>query len=155
MFSGTAHTRMWTTGFMLFVAALGSIAWQDDADAATTPSSKRGSEIFASYCSRCHGPDGNGVNGRADLRKRTTIWGAHPDKVLTVLIFGAAASDDHQGQIRGAMPPMPYNDADIASTATYLLHTFGGRLINISEADVERVRAAHRKATLQRLRQKK
>lgn len=155
MFSGTAHTRMWTTGIVLFVVTLGIVAWQSGVNGVSSPTPQRGSDIFASYCSRCHGADGNGVSGRAELRKRTNIWGAHPDKVLTVLIFGAAATDDHQGQIRKAMPPMPYSDADIASTAMYLLHTFGGKMIDIGEADVKRVREAHREATLKRLRQKK
>lgn len=154
MFCCSAHRRKWTVGALLLVTALSAISWQRSAPSTTGTAQVRGSEIFASYCSRCHGSNGSGVDGRANLRKRTHIWSPHPDSVLRVLIFGAAASDDYQGATRGAMPPMPYNDKDIAGTAMYLLNTFGGKMIDISEADVERVRVAHRKATLQRLRQK-
>jgi len=155
MFSGTAQKLIWTTGIVLFVVALSVVAWQQDARTTASSPTMRGSEIFASYCSRCHGSDGYGVDGRANLRKRTHIWSAHPDSVLRVLVFGAAASDDYQGATRGAMPPMPYNDKDIASTAMYLLETFGTRTVALSAADVDRIRKEYRKATLQRLREKK
>jgi mono/diheme cytochrome c family protein len=155
MFSDTAHARMWGMYIAIAVVTLALVGWQSGSNGTTSSPQQRGSAIFASYCSSCHGADGNGIDGRANLRKRTHIWGAHPDKVLTVLIFGAAASDSFQGSTRGAMPPMPYSDTEIASTAMYLMNTFGGKMIDINEADVERVRVAHRKATLQRLRQKK
>jgi len=155
MFSDTAHARMWRMCIAIAVGSLALVGWQCGRNGTTSSPKQRGAAIFASYCSGCHGADGNGIDGRADLRKRTRVWGAHPDKVLTVLIFGASSSDSYQGSTRGAMPPMPYSDKEIASTAMYLMNTFGGKMIDINEADVERVRVAHRKATLQRLRQKK
>ena len=123
----------------LFVSLIGS-AFLVTACSTEEPVEKdSGSFVYQDYCQRCHGSNGGGVNGEAMIAGRA-VWQKHPDTLLKTLIFGWAGSGQGHGNVIRAMPPVPYNDDQIAAVAIYTMKNIGDRTVAVTADDVRRVR---------------
>jgi mono/diheme cytochrome c family protein len=116
-------------------------------------STQRGEEIFRSYCARCHGDDGRGVDGYRSIRDRE-IWKKPLQQGVATMVYGAVGSDPVEPNgVRRTMPPIPYYDQDVAAVLMYTYKTFAGRTMTITSADVQREKQAYRTQLLKRLQQ--
>jgi mono/diheme cytochrome c family protein len=113
----------------------------------------RGAAVYREYCVRCHGTDGGGVDGMRSIRDRH-LWRGPVDSVIVTLAFGAAARNDAPDAAgrRLAMPPIPYNDADVAAVTTYLFQAFKGRGVTVDANTVRAVKERYRAALRSQLR---
>lgn len=114
---------------------------------------ERGAAVYREYCVRCHGSDGTGVDGYRSIRQRQ-LWRGPVDSVIVTLAFGAAARNDPADPTgrRLAMPPIPYNDADVAAVTTYLYQAFKGRGVTVDAETVRAVKERYRRALRAQLR---
>lgn len=116
-------------------------------------STQRGEEIFRSYCARCHGDDGRGVDGYRSIRDRE-IWKKPLHHGVATMVYGAVGTDPVEANgVRRTMPPIPYSDQDVAAVLMYTYKTFGGRTLTITSTDVQREKKAYRDRLLKRLQQ--
>ncbi|MCU0329927.1 MAG: cytochrome c [Candidatus Kapabacteria bacterium] len=148
-----ARTRRWSSFVVIGVSTIaiaGAImGGKQHPSTRPEPQLDRGKAIYSDYCARCHGGDGNGVAGRNDLRNRP-IWKQPADDVITVLAFGVAGSEA-AGAIRASMPPIPYDDGDLAAVATYTIQQFGDRTVRITPEHVRNAKEHHRAKVRERL----
>ncbi|HRK04836.1 MAG TPA: cytochrome c [Chlorobiota bacterium] len=101
----------------------------------------RGQTVYDEYCLRCHGAEGAGGDGLVTVQGRAVLKD-DPQKLISTLLYGASGSVDRHGTAaRASMPPIPYNDKDVAAVATFVLQRIAGRSIVIREEDVSRVRS--------------
>lgn len=109
-----------------------------------------GEFIYNDYCRTCHGEAGAGTDAQTVITGRE-VWNKHPDTLVTTLVFGWANSGQGAGNVLRAMPPMPYNDVQIAAVAEHVMQTIGSRTVRVTEDDVRRVRAEHQRELQERL----
>lgn len=109
----------------------------------------RGEEVFAEYCVRCHGSDGKGARPDVPNIAAREFWQNNSDTLLFILAFGMDTDYSTDSIVR-TMPPIPYNDADIAAVATYVSEHIGNNPQTFTVEDVQRVKSKHREALRQR-----
>jgi mono/diheme cytochrome c family protein len=102
----------------------------------------RGAQVYADYCTRCHGTDGAGGEGLYGLVGRA-IWTMPKDSLVRTLVYGAGGSRmTEKDGVRMGMPPAPYTDEEIAEVATYVYSAIGKRTVTVTVQDVQAVRRA-------------
>lgn len=114
----------------------------------------RGERIYTSYCLRCHGRDGRGLDGMKNIRERSVVQG--PTSVLVQTIaFGASGRDPIRATgVRPTMPAFPYDDQALADVAVYTSHMMAGKTIALSVRDVQEMKQAYRDSVLRALSQR-
>ncbi len=98
-----------------------------------------GERLFQGYCQRCHGASMKGNLVQIDISART-VWREHPDSLIGVLLFGSTGERGSTQESRRTMPPVPYNSKEIAVLTEYLMQTVANRTVEVTAADVDRVR---------------
>ncbi|MBU3698837.1 MAG: cytochrome c [Candidatus Kapabacteria bacterium] len=98
-----------------------------------------GERLYRNYCQRCHGTNGEGSFNIL----RSDVWAKQPTDLVKVIAFGARGPSSSGKGYHRAMPPAPYNDAEIAQVAMYAMQTIGRREVVLSEAEVRRTRQLH------------
>jgi cytochrome c oxidase cbb3-type subunit 3 len=68
-------------------------AQQDLAVLAKNPEAMQtGGRLFATYCTVCHGSDGQGAKGFPNLRDNDWLWGGDPQAIKTTILQGRQAN---------------------------------------------------------------
>ena len=109
----------------------------------------RGEQVFAEYCVRCHGSNGQGARTDVPNIAIREFWQNNSDTLLFILAFGMDTDYSTDSVVR-TMPPIPYDDADIAAVATYVSKHIGNNPQVFTAEDVQRVKSEHREALRQR-----
>ena len=129
----------------LLILGLASCATEEQHDVTLD----RGEQVFAEYCVRCHGADGQGARPDVPNIAEREFWQNNSDTLLFILAFGMDTDYSTDSIVR-TMPPIPYNDADIAAVATYVSYHIGNNQQVFTAEDVQRVKSEHREALRQR-----
>ena len=130
---------------ILLITGLASCTMEESHDVVMD----RGEEVYGEYCVRCHGSDGQGARPDVPNIAGREFWNGDLDTVLFILAFGMDTDYSTDSIVR-TMPPIPYNDHDIAAVASYVAETIGGRDETFTADDVARVKAEHRERLQQR-----
>lgn len=116
---------------------------------------RRGSRVYISYCRRCHGADGRGIDGYRNIRDREVLRGDSNALVVTIA-FGATGRDPAKATgIRATMPAFPFRDQDLADVASYVAYMMAGRTLQLSTTDVRAIKDAYQDEALRRMRASK
>jgi len=112
----------------------------------------RGARVYTSYCKRCHGVDGRGIDGYRNIRDRQVLRG-DSSMLVTTVAFGATGIDPTKPTgIRATMPAFPFRDQDLADVASYVAHMMAGRTLELTAEDVRAIKTAYQDAALLRIR---
>lgn len=143
----------WSSGHEVAMAAVGSLLDRESENAfGITPVAAerlaRGRAIYEAAetgCARCHGYDGNGIEGFPALAGSPWILG-RPERAAAVVVhglFGALTMPDGE-LFASAMAPLgaELDDAEIADVLTYTRRAWGNVASAVSADVVARVRAA-------------
>jgi mono/diheme cytochrome c family protein len=113
--------------------------------AASTVKLGRGTKLYENHCAQCHGDRGEGVAGAypALAGNRAVTMAQTTNLVQTVLHGGFAPATAGNPRPFG-MPPyvLVLNDADVAAVLTHLRASWGNAAAEVTELDVNRVRAS-------------
>lgn len=99
----------------------------------------KGEILFRSYCQRCHGAAGTGTVNIS----QNSVWRKDPSALVRIISFGARGPSFAKNGYHRAMPPAPYNDAEIAYVTMYAMQQIGKREVTISSDDVRLIRRQH------------
>ena len=106
---------------------------------------QRGARLYEDHCARCHGERGEGVPGAypALAGNRAVVMAQTTNMVHAVLHGGFAPATAGNPRPFG-MPPyvLVLDDADIAAVLTHLRSAWGNAAPEVTELEVNRVRAA-------------
>ena len=106
---------------------------------------QRGARLYEDHCARCHGDRGEGVPGAypALAGNRAVVMAQTTNMVHAVLHGGFAPATAGNPRPFG-MPPyvLVLDDADIATVLTHLRSAWGNAAPEVTELEVNRVRAA-------------
>jgi len=112
----------------------------------------RGERVYISYCRRCHGGDGRGIDGYRNIRDRQVLRGDSA-LIVTTIAFGATGIDPAKASgIRATMPAFPFKDQDLADVASYVVYMMAGRTLQLSDTDVRAIKDAYQNEALRRIR---
>lgn len=121
-------------------------------DADQRSQQQRGERVYISYCRRCHGADGHGIEGYRNIRERGVLRGDSATLVTTIA-FGATGIDPAKPSgIRATMPAFPFRDQDLADVASYVAAMMAGRTLTLTTADVRTIKEAYQNEALRRIR---
>lgn len=121
-------------------------------DAEQRSQQQRGERVYISYCRRCHGSDGRGIEGYRNIRDRRVLRGDSA-ALVTTIAFGATGIDPAKATgIRATMPAFPFRDQDLADVASYVASMMAGRTLALTAADVRKIKEAYQNETLRRIR---
>lgn len=104
-----------------------------------------GSEIYATQCAACHGPQGEGVPGMfATLSGSSLVHARNPTTLIRLVLEGARAVPTDRYPTPVAMPPFDWklSDAEVAATLSYVRNAFGNAAPRVSEEAVADLRDA-------------
>ncbi len=106
---------------------------------------QHGARLYEDHCARCHGERGEGVPGAypALAGNRAVVMAQTTNLVHAVLHGGFAPATAGNPRPFG-MPPyvLVLDDADVAAVLTHLRTAWGNAAPEVTELDVNRVRAA-------------
>ncbi|MFC7336586.1 PA14 domain-containing protein [Haloferula chungangensis] len=118
---------------VLVVAGLSTAAYAQD-----------GGQLFASYCSACHAPDGKGATGGQFPPLAGSAWiHGGPERAIKVVLHGLQGPVDVAGKTYDlVMPPQGsvLPDDQIAAILTFIRSSWGNRADKVSAAQVKAVR---------------
>lgn len=104
-----------------------------------------GPQLYASYCSACHGPDGKGAAGANFPPLSESPWIAGPpDRAIKVVLHGLEGPVEILGQPYNlAMPPQGavLSDEIIAAILTHVRSSFGNQEASVSPDLVKKLRS--------------
>lgn len=104
-----------------------------------------GPQLYASYCSACHGPDGKGAAGANFPPLSESPWLAGPpDRAIKVVLHGLEGPVEILGQPYNlAMPPQGavLSDEIIAAILTHVRSSFGNQEASVSPDLVKKLRS--------------
>ncbi|WP_281685121.1 c-type cytochrome [Thalassobaculum salexigens] len=102
-----------------------------------------GSEIYATQCAACHGPEGKGVPGMfATLAGSSLVHARNPTTLIRLVLDGARAVPTDRYPTPVAMPAFDWklSDAELAATLSYVRNAFGNDAEAVSEEAVADIR---------------
>lgn len=92
------------------------------------PAMQLGQTIYATQCSACHGPEGEGVPGLfAPLAGSSLTHAADPITVIRLIYEGGRSAVTDRYPTPHAMPPFGWklDDEELAAVTTYIRNSFG------------------------------
>jgi mono/diheme cytochrome c family protein len=106
---------------------------------------KEGFHIFSGSCAACHQVDGEGNNHYPSLFHNTATGGDNPDNLIATVLFGLQRTVDDVPTFMPAFGPNAaftdrLSDKDVADVSNYVLSHFGNGRVQVTAADVLRVR---------------
>lgn len=124
-------SRTRTAVLALLAAAALSACQSGDAGPTATASSasaagdaEKGKQTYATMCSTCHGPEGEGVKGLGKSLVDSTWVGEQSDDALFQVVVDGRAPDDPLNTTGVAMPPRGGNaaltDGDVRDVVAYV-----------------------------------
>ena len=103
-----------------------------------------GGQLFNTYCSACHAPDGKGATGGQFPPLAGSLWVAgEPDRAIKVILNGLQGPIDVAGKRYDlVMPPQGavLPDDHIAAILTYVRSSWGNRADKVSADQVKAIR---------------
>lgn len=103
-----------------------------------------GAGVYAGFCARCHGAQGNGVPDHGPpLAGNSAVLAADPTSAIRIVVEGARPAPGTHGPVQ-RMPAMrgALTSSEIAAVVSYVRGAWGNRAAPVSEQDVRRLRAA-------------
>ena len=104
-----------------------------------------GGQLYATYCSACHGPDGKGAPGANFPALSGSPWVAGPaDRAVKIVLHGLEGPVEVMGKsFNLAMPPQGavLPDENIAAILTYVRSSFGNKETPVTQEAVAKLRA--------------
>jgi len=116
----------------------------------TLASAQTGKELYTTYCSACHAPDGKGANNGAFPPLAESPWlHGKPDRAIQITLHGLTGEVDVLDKTYNLqMPPQGamLNDKQLASILTYARSSWGNKETVVTPTQVANVRkkSAHR-----------
>ncbi|GGB14178.1 c-type cytochrome [Allosediminivita pacifica] len=107
------------------------------------PAMTAGAEIYATQCSACHGPEGEGVAGQfAPIAGSSLAQSSDPTTVVRMILEGARAVPTEKYPTAQAMPAYHWklSDEEVAQVATYVRNAFGNAAPAVSAGTVADLR---------------
>ncbi len=119
--------------------------------ASSLVSAETGKQLYTTYCSACHAPDGKGATGGTfpPLAKSEWLTGK-PDRAIQTVLHGLTGEVKVLGKSYNlAMPPQGavINDNQIASILTYVRSSWGNKESAVTPAQIKTARIASAKRT--------
>lgn len=123
-----------------------SRAAQQTAQALRTGEVERpGAGIYATYCARCHQPNGAGVAQKYPrLAGNPAVLSASATSLVRLLVEGGGSPHTEAGPEPRKMPPFAgkLDDREIAHVLTFIRNTWGNAAAPVTVRDVSSVRSA-------------
>lgn len=107
----------------------------------------KGATLFRNYCVRCHGATGMGTVNIS----QNPVWKKDPSALVRIISFGARGPSFAKNRYHRAMPPAPYNDAEIAYVTMYAMQQIGKREVTVTADEVRNIRKQHLDSVRQRM----
>ena len=107
----------------------------------------RGSKLYEQHCAQCHGDQGAGVAGAYPaLAGNRAVTLASSANLTQIVINGGFAPATAGNPRPFGMPPymLVLNDNDIAAVLTHIRSAWGNRAAQVTELEVNRIRASGR-----------
>lgn len=108
-------------------------------------SAQDGGQLYTTYCSACHGPDGQGVSAANSPPLSGSPWIAGPpDRAIKVVLHGLEGPLEILGKSYNlVMPPqgVVLPDDQIAAILTHVRSSFGNKEPSVSAGLVKKLRA--------------
>ena len=104
----------------------------------------RGAKLYEQHCAQCHGDQGAGVAGAYPaLAGNRAVSMASSANLVQIVIHGGFAPATAGNPRPFGMPPykLVLDDSDVAAVLTHIRHTWGNRAAQVTELEVNRVRA--------------
>ena len=105
----------------------------------------RGAKLYEQHCAQCHGDQGAGVAGAypALAGNRAVLLASNANLVQIVINGGFAPATAGNPRPFGMPPSMlMLNDSDVAAVLTHIRRTWGNRAAQVTELEVNRIRAS-------------
>lgn len=123
----------------------GSAVVERRAEAVTLADDVRslGALVYATQCSACHGPDGEGIpHMLPPLHNSSFAQATNPLSVVRLILEGGAAAVTDRYPTRHAMPAFDWKltDREVAAVASFVRNSFGNRAPAVSANDVAAIR---------------
>ena len=100
-----------------------------------------GRRLFGTVCLPCHQANGQGVPDRFPPLAASDFLNADKTRAVATLLNGRTGEITVNGRkYNGAMPRLPFDDAQIASVLTFVYGSFGNSGQDVSPDDVKRAR---------------
>ncbi|MBW3096874.1 c-type cytochrome [Pseudohoeflea coraliihabitans] len=109
------------------------------------PAMQTGALVYATQCSACHGPDGEGIPGQfARLKGSSLTQSSDPTTVVRLVLEGVRSVPTEKYPTPHAMPAFDWklNDAEVAAVATYVRNAFGNSAPAVTADAVAEIREA-------------
>jgi mono/diheme cytochrome c family protein len=102
-----------------------------------------GRRMFATICSACHQPGGQGIPNRFPPLAGSDFLNADKKRAIGVLLKGLQGEVIVNGQkFNNSMPPLPLADGEIASALTFVYSSFGNSGQDVTPEEVKALRGA-------------
>jgi mono/diheme cytochrome c family protein len=105
--------------------------------------SAQGASIFASHCSGCHGPDGEGIPGAfPPLKGDPVVNDRNPIPHIRTVLFGLQGKTINGIMYTGAMPAWAdqLSDEEVAAVINHERTSWGNNAPTITAEEVARIR---------------
>ena len=105
----------------------------------------RGSKLYEQHCAQCHGDQGTGVAGAYPaLAGNRAVLLASSANLVQIVIHGGFAPATAGNPRPFGMPPymLVLDDSDIAAVLTHIRRAWGNRAAQVTELEVNRIRAS-------------
>lgn len=112
---------------------------EEQVAAAREPQALSGAQIFATKCSTCHQPSGQGTDAFPPLAGNPVVTAADPSAMIGVIVDGRHGPLTVNGRtFNGTMPTWngQLTDADIAAVATFVRSAWGNNASPVTEQEI-------------------
>ncbi len=100
-----------------------------------------GQVLFSSICAACHQPTGRGIPNVFPPLAGSDFLNDDKNRAIKTVINGRQGEIIVNGQkFNNSMPKVPLSDEDIADVLTYVYNSFGNSGIEVTPAEVDRLR---------------
>ena len=109
-----------------------------------TPVADRGAKLYEQHCAQCHGDQGVGVTGAYPaLAGNRAVMLASSANLVQIVINGGFAPATAGNPRPFGMPPykLVLDDSDVAAVLTHIRRAWGNSAAQVTELEVNRVRA--------------
>jgi nitrite reductase (NO-forming) len=101
-----------------------------------------GGKLFASICAACHQPSGLGIPTVFPPLAGSDFLNADKRRAIKTVINGRSGEIFVNGRkFNNTMPAFPLTDDDIANVLTFVYNSFGNLGLEVSSAEVAKLRA--------------
>lgn len=103
---------------------------------------EQGKRLFATICSTCHQPTGQGIPGRFPPLAGSDFLNSDKHRAIGVVVHGLQGEVTVNGRkFNNSMPRFPLSDDDIANALTYVYNAFGNSGQEVLPQEVSATRA--------------